>query len=53
MLDRLASFEDRLREKTDVGRTIALESGMWDLEKKMLVVERSSEGLRNVEELGV
>ena len=51
VLDRLLGFEDRLREKTEVGRTIALECGVRDLEEKVLAVERLTESLKNVERL--
>ena len=51
VLDRLLRFEDRLREKTEVGRTIALECGVRDLEEKMLAVERLTESLKIVEKL--
>ena len=51
VLDCLAGFEDRLRDKTDLGRTIALESGVKALEEKMLAVERLTEGMSNFEKL--
>ena len=38
-------------EKTDVGRTSALESGVRVLEDKMLAVERLTEGMKKVESL--
>ena len=51
VLDRLAGFEDRLRDKTDVGRTITLEGGVRVLKERILKVERLTERMRNFDKL--
>ena len=51
VMERLAGLEDRFKDKTDVGRTIAVESGMRSLEERLLAVERLTERLESVEKL--
>ena len=50
-MERLAGLEDRFKEKMDVGRTIAVESGMKNLEERLLAMERMTERLEIVEKL--
>ena len=51
VMERLAGLEDRFKDKTDVGRTIAVENGLRNLEERLLAVERMTERLEIVDKL--